>query len=236
MPGGYIFPVLGGGPITSDFGSRSAPTAGASTNHGGIDIGGSIGTPILSTIGGNVIFSGNAGAAGNMVRVQGNDGYIYEYMHMQNLGVVKGQTVGAGAQLGTLGATGRVTGPHLHFGVVDPATNTKINPSRILGGAKDKIQSAARIIDDITEIGKAIPGVGSAIGGIGDAIGGLFGGGGGSEESCLLNPFCYLRKWFEESGFIQRIALAALALIFILGAVYMLKSNVVQDTLKKVTA
>ncbi len=61
-------------------------------------------------------------------------------------------------------------------------------------------------------------GCASAFGDISSAI---FGG----EDSCGLNPICYLRQWIDESGFFQRLALASLALLFVLGGLYLYKQN-----------
>ena len=70
--------------LTSPFGYRDAPTAGASTYHQGVDLAGPAGTPIYATRGGQVIFAGYGSAAGNYVQIDHLDGYRSVYMHMTN--------------------------------------------------------------------------------------------------------------------------------------------------------
>ena len=105
------------GRITSGFGARARPTAGASTNHQGIDYAGAIGAPVRAAAGGVVISSGKLGGFGNAVIIDHGGGTITQYSHLSALAAKKGDTVTAGQNIGAIGATGVATGPHLDFRV-----------------------------------------------------------------------------------------------------------------------
>ena len=101
--------------ITSRFGYRVAPTTGASTYHGGLDIGASMGASIVSAGAGDVIYAGMNGGYGNCVMVDHGNGIVTVYAHMSSIGVSYGQYVTAGQYVGAVGSTGVSTGPHCHF-------------------------------------------------------------------------------------------------------------------------
>ncbi len=113
--GSFIWPVPSSGLVTSQYGYRDQPTAGASTNHGGLDINASTGTPIVSAAGGTIISAGYQGGYGNCVIIDHGNGVQTVYAHLDSLNVQAGQSVGQGQQLGGAGSTGVSTGPHLHF-------------------------------------------------------------------------------------------------------------------------
>ncbi|MDJ0341563.1 M23 family metallopeptidase [Streptomyces sp. H10-C2] len=87
----------------------------ASGYHTGVDFTASSGTPIGAVGAGTVVTAGFDPAYGNNVVIRHNDGIYTLYAHMSSLGVSVGQTVTTGQQIGLSGATGNVTGPHLHF-------------------------------------------------------------------------------------------------------------------------
>ena len=119
--GTYSWPISG--QITSRFGYRSSPGGIGSTNHMGIDIAGSMGDPIGAADGGTVIYVGWQNGGGNIVQIRHDDGSITEYKHMSGFNCNQGDQVAQGQTIGFVGSTGNSTGPHLHFGYMDPDGN-----------------------------------------------------------------------------------------------------------------
>ena len=115
--------------ITSRFGYRVAPTTGASTYHGGLDIGAGMGASIVAAGAGDVIYAGANGGYGNCVMIDHGNGVVTVYAHMSSIGVSYGQYVTAGQYVGAVGSTGVSTGPHCHFEIringaqTDPAAH-----------------------------------------------------------------------------------------------------------------
>lgn len=105
------------GRITSYFGYRNTGIKGATTNHKGIDIGCSYGTPIYAADGGRVTYSGYKGAMGYVVIIDHNNGYVTYYEHNSSLLVSAGQTVYKGQQIAKAGSSGVASGVHCHFGI-----------------------------------------------------------------------------------------------------------------------
>lgn len=107
---GVVLPAL-----TSPFGPRSDPIHGGRRLHAGIDIPGRTGTPVRASASGIVRFAGTAGGYGRMVEIAHGDGLSTRYAHLSRILVVPGQPVHQGEIVALVGATGRATGPHLHF-------------------------------------------------------------------------------------------------------------------------
>lgn len=103
--------------ITSGFGPRNAPTAGASTYHQGIDISVPIGTPVYASKAGTVIKATNGTKEGNYIMIDHGDGFQTIYCHLSSIAVSSGQVVSQGEVIGYSGNTGVSSGPHLHFGI-----------------------------------------------------------------------------------------------------------------------
>ena len=103
--------------ISSPFGLRESPTAGASTYHQGVDLRAPAGTPIYASRGGTVTVATYGSAAGYYVTINHGDGFSTVYMHMTSYAVSAGQSVSQGQLIGYVGKTGVATGNHLHFGI-----------------------------------------------------------------------------------------------------------------------
>src|SRR5699024_3640905 len=112
--------------ITSGYGYRTAPTAGATSRHDGIDFGGATGTPIYASEAGTVVTASYNSARGNYVVVNHGNGIQTWYQHCSAVYVSAGQKVSRGQNIAAIGATGIVTGPHLHYEV--HVNGTPVNP------------------------------------------------------------------------------------------------------------
>lgn len=115
--GAFTWPCPSSTRVTSDFGVRESPMAGASTNHRGIDIGASYGSDIMAAADGTVKSATYSSACGNYVMIDHGGGLYTVYMHASSLCVSAGDTVSAGDVIAKVGSTGISTGNHLHFGV-----------------------------------------------------------------------------------------------------------------------
>lgn len=104
--------------ITSYYGPRTSPTAGASSYHRGIDIGASYGSGALAAADGVVSYTGWFSGGGNTVIIDHGNGLSTLYMHLSGFAVSQGSSVSAGQTVGYVGSTGISTGPHLHFAVM----------------------------------------------------------------------------------------------------------------------
>lgn len=114
--------------ITSGFGMRRHPILGYSKMHQGVDFGAGTGVPIMAAGDGVVKQKGWVGGYGNFVLIQHNGTYSTAYGHMSRFGNIKqGGRVKQGQVIGYVGATGRATGPHLHYEV--RARGHQVNPA-----------------------------------------------------------------------------------------------------------
>ncbi|MDO5291614.1 MAG: peptidoglycan DD-metalloendopeptidase family protein [bacterium] len=120
------WPLNTSGRITSTFGYRESPTAGASSYHKGIDIGIPTGTSVVAAGSGTVVVSQYHYSAGNYVMINHGNGLYTVYMHNSSLKVSVGDHVSKGQVIALSGSTGVSTGPHLHFGV--SKNGTYVNP------------------------------------------------------------------------------------------------------------
>jgi murein DD-endopeptidase MepM/ murein hydrolase activator NlpD len=121
----------GRGKVTSAFGWRRDPFTGRTRYHGGVDLRAAYGEPVASAAAGRVVFAGVQGGYGRTVIVEHAPGLQTRYAHLSQLEVAEGDAVGAGDEIGRVGRSGRATGPHLHFEVmqdgrrVDPASGAR---------------------------------------------------------------------------------------------------------------
>lgn len=102
--------------ISSYFGPRPSPTAGASSNHGAVDIPVSY-APVYAPAAGKVIIAWSLSGYGNYVMIDHGNGYYTGFGHLSSFNVSAGQTVSRGQQIAVSGNTGISTGPHLHYEV-----------------------------------------------------------------------------------------------------------------------
>ena len=104
--------------ITSPFGMRIDPFRKRPSWHGGIDMGAGWNAPIVAAGPGTVIYAGRKAGYGRVVDVDHGGGFVSRYAHLNRIVAKRGQEVVIGDKLGTMGSTGRSTGPHLHYEVL----------------------------------------------------------------------------------------------------------------------
>ncbi|WP_353945976.1 LysM peptidoglycan-binding domain-containing M23 family metallopeptidase [Streptomyces sp. HUAS MG91] len=128
---GYVKPVEGS--VGTQYHSSGAMWS--SGYHTGTDFTVPTGTSVKAVSNGTVVSAGDGGAYGNQVVIKNADGYYSQYAHLSSVGVSAGQTVTAGQQIGLSGATGNVTGPHLHFEIRTTASyGSDVDPVAYLRG------------------------------------------------------------------------------------------------------
>ncbi|MET9035379.1 peptidoglycan DD-metalloendopeptidase family protein [Streptomyces mirabilis] len=123
---GYTLPVEG---ATIGTGYKVAGSMWSSGYHTGVDFVVPTGTTVKAVAAGTVVSAGWGGAYGNQVVIQHADGRYSQYAHLSALSVSAGQTVTESQQIGLSGATGNVTGPHLHFEIrTTPNYGSDVDP------------------------------------------------------------------------------------------------------------
>lgn len=123
-----LFPVQNGNEddVSAFFGAVGRHPINKGTIHGGIDIKGKSGTPILATADGIVNKASLEGKWGNLIIISHSDGFETWYAHLQGFHIEEEQAVKKGDVIGYLGNTGKSTGPHLHYEVKQ--NGTRLNP------------------------------------------------------------------------------------------------------------
>ncbi|HET9468218.1 MAG TPA: peptidoglycan DD-metalloendopeptidase family protein [Vicinamibacterales bacterium] len=129
-----IWPVHGW--LSAGYGMRADPFNGERDFHPGLDISADKGTPIVATAAGRVELAAPSGDYGNLVIVDHGYGLVTRYGHLSKFAVWAGREVKRGDVIGYVGATGRATGPHLHYEVL--ANGKLINPMQLLTGRSAK--------------------------------------------------------------------------------------------------
>ena len=123
-----IWPV--DGPLMSSFGERSDPFSGEGAMHTGVDISAPMGTSVRATADGIVSFADRFGGYGRLVVIDHGNGFETYYAHLSRIDVIPGQEIRQGEFVGAVGASGRVTAPHLHYEV--RIHKAPVNPYRYL--------------------------------------------------------------------------------------------------------
>jgi len=118
------------GELSSPFGLRRFFNGLPRKPHSGLDIAAPKGTPVKAPLAGDVIDTGTYFFNGNSIFIEHGEGLVTMYCHLDSIKVKKGQHVTQGDIIGTVGMTGRVTGPHLHWSV--SLNNARIDPSLFL--------------------------------------------------------------------------------------------------------
>jgi murein DD-endopeptidase MepM/ murein hydrolase activator NlpD len=125
-----VWPVRG--QITAGFGQRMDPFSGEGAFHSGVDISVPFGTKVEATADGIVLEAGPESGYGNEILIDHGYGLNTKYGHLSRIFVVVGQELKRGQVIGSVGMTGRTTGPHLHYEV--HIHDTPVNPTKYLHG------------------------------------------------------------------------------------------------------
>jgi murein DD-endopeptidase MepM/ murein hydrolase activator NlpD len=131
----FATPVRSGYRFTSGFGVRRDPKTGGRRMHEGIDFAGPVGTPLYATADGTVTHAGWQSGYGRLVKIQHEFGIETRFAHLSKINVSVGQRVSRGDRIGDMGASGRVTGPHLHYEV--RVGGQAVNPMIYIRAAND---------------------------------------------------------------------------------------------------
>lgn len=132
-------PLAGALVVTSPFGQRASPFTGETTGHSGVDLRAPEGTPVFAPFAGVAHTYANAGDAGNMVSIDGDNGWTCNLDHLSAFAFDGPARVAAGDVVGLSGSTGAATGPHLHVELRPPATaqgrSALVDPWPFLSGS-----------------------------------------------------------------------------------------------------
>jgi len=131
----FAIPVKSSYRFTSGYGYRRDPKTGGRRMHSGVDFAGPVGTPLYATANGVVTHAGWLSGYGRLVKIKHEFGIETRYAHMSKIRVKVGQRVSRGERIGDMGASGRVTGPHLHYEV--RVGGKAVNPMIYIKAAND---------------------------------------------------------------------------------------------------
>ncbi len=131
----FAIPVKAAYRFTSGYGYRRDPKTGGRRMHKGVDFAGPVGTPLYATGDGVVVHAGWQSGYGRLVKIRHEFGIETRYAHLSRIRVKEGQRVSRGDRIGDMGASGRVTGPHLHYEV--RVGGKSVNPMTYIKAARD---------------------------------------------------------------------------------------------------
>jgi len=131
----FATPVKSAFRFTSPFGPRRDPKTGGRRMHNGVDFAAKSGTPLYATADGVVTHAGWQSGYGRLVKIQHEFGIETRYAHLSRLRVKVGERVSRGDRIGDMGASGRVTGVHLHYEV--RVGGKAVNPMIYIKAAND---------------------------------------------------------------------------------------------------
>ena len=134
QPSNLLFDKPVSGPLSSPFGLRRFFNGEERNPHSGLDFAVPAGTPVKAPAAGKVILVGDYFFNGRTVFVDHGQGLISMFCHLSQIGVKVGDELARGAVLGKVGATGRATGPHLHWNV--SLNDARVDPSIFIGAFK----------------------------------------------------------------------------------------------------
>jgi len=134
QPSNLLFDKPVEGPLSSPFGLRRFFNGEERNPHSGLDFAVGAGTPIKSPAAGKVILIGNYFFNGNTVFVDHGQGLISMFCHMSKVDVTLGQSLPRGGIVGRVGATGRATGPHMHWNI--SLNDARVDPAIFIGAFK----------------------------------------------------------------------------------------------------
>ena len=147
---------INGARLSSSFGMRKHPIDGYNKMHKGTDFAAPMGTPIMASGDGIIVKAGWCGGGGNCVKIKHNSTYQTIYAHMKNFstGIKPNVRVKQGQIIGYVGSTGKSTGPHLHYEVIENgkkinSQKLKLPSGKILSGNERKLFEVNKIKLDV---------------------------------------------------------------------------------------
>ncbi|MBM7568033.1 M23 family metallopeptidase [Paenibacillus sacheonensis] len=132
--------------ITSQFGVRIDPFTGNPAKHTGLDIAGHFGDSVYAAADGTVSETGFTSTLGNYVLIRHKGSLSTKYMHMSRISVRKGDVLKQGGVIGAMGSTGRSTGPHLHFEVLEHGV--PVDPKPYLNIAMKELPTDVQVLEE----------------------------------------------------------------------------------------